>query len=60
MDSELKYKFEDFHKTRPGHDKRYALDSSKIYKAGWEAPIPLDHTLKEVIKHVTENHSWQE
>ncbi len=60
MNSELKYKFEDFHKTRPGHDKRYALDSSKIYEAGWKAPIPLDHTLKEVIKHVIKNHCWQE
>jgi dTDP-glucose 4,6-dehydratase len=60
MGEKLHYKFEDFHKTRPGHDRRYALDSSKIYKAGWTPPIKLEQTLVEVIEHVVKNHSWQE
>ena len=60
MDRKLLFRFEDFHKTRPGHDKRYALDSSLIRSLGWKAPIDLDQTLLEVIDHVTANHDWQE
>lgn len=60
MDKPLKYSLVDFHKTRAGHDLRYALDSSKLIAAGWKAPIPLDQTLRETIEHVTSNPSWQE
>ena len=60
MGKELKYRFEDFHKTRPGHDRRYALDSSAIRKLGWQPPIPLDQTLRETIAHVEQYASWQE
>jgi dTDP-glucose 4,6-dehydratase len=60
MEKDLLYRFEDFHKTRPGHDKRYALDSSLIRSLGWEAPISLDQTLREVVDHVTANHDWRE
>jgi len=60
MDEPLLYRFEDFHKTRPGHDRRYALDSSKILEAGWKPPIALDQTLSEVIAHVLSNPQWQE
>jgi dTDP-glucose 4,6-dehydratase len=44
-----KYKFVDFHATRPGHDRRYALDGSKIAKLGWKHPIPIDDTLKRIV-----------
>lgn len=60
MGKELKYRLEDFHSTRPGHDIRYALDSSKILGIGWKPPIPLQQTLHEVIEHVTANKEWQE
>ena len=60
MDEKLIYRFEDFHKTRPGHDRRYALDSRKIREAGWEPPISLDRTLSEVIDHVLSKPQWQE
>ena len=60
MGEELKYEFVDFHKTRAGHDLRYALDSSKIYAAGWKPPIDLDQTFDEVIDHVRTNEAWQE
>jgi len=60
MGEELKYEFVDFHKTRAGHDLRYALDSSKIYAAGWNPPIDLDQTFDEVIDHVRTNEAWQE
>ncbi len=60
MGKDLKYEFVDFHKTRAGHDLRYALDSSKIYEAGWRPPIQLDQTFKEVINHVSSHEAWQE
>jgi len=60
MQKPLHYSLEDFHATRPGHDRRYALDSSKIYALGWTQPIPLEQTLAEVIAHVTANKAWQE
>ena len=56
----LKYRLEDFHTARPGHDLRYALDSSKLQCLGWKQPIPLEQTLVEVIEHVKENKDWQE
>jgi len=60
MDENLIYEFVDFHKTRAGHDLRYALDSSKIYAAGWKPPIDLDQTFDEVIEHVRQHEEWQE
>jgi dTDP-glucose 4,6-dehydratase len=60
MGKPLRFQYEDFHKTRPGHDRRYALDSSAIRASGWSPPIPLDQTLREVIEHVCGHHSWQE
>ena len=60
MGEELKYEFVDFHKTRAGHDLRYALDSSEIYAAGWKPPIDLDQTFDDVIEHVRNHEAWQE
>lgn len=60
MDENLIYEFVDFHKTRAGHDLRYALDSSKIYEAGWRPPIQLEQTFDEVISHVRSHEEWQE
>mgnify|MGYP003722203407 CR=1 FL=1 len=36
MGKKLKYKFVDFHSSRPGHDLRYALDGDKLKKMGWQ------------------------
>jgi dTDP-glucose 4,6-dehydratase len=60
MKKDLKYEFVDFHKTRAGHDLRYALDSSKIYDAGWRPPIELEETFDQVIDHVRRHEAWQE
>ena len=60
MGKELKYEFVDFHKTRAGHDLRYALDSHEIYQTGWRPPIDLETTFEEVISHVRTHEAWQE
>lgn len=41
----------DFHKTRPGHDRRYAIDGKKLADLGWIPKIGFE----EGIKHLIEN-----
>ncbi len=44
---------------RPGHDRRYALDSSKIKKElGWKPAHNLDYSLKQTVKWYLENEAW--
>lgn len=49
MNKELKYELVDFHKTRSGHDRRYALDGSKLKNLGWVAPLDFETSLKNYI-----------
>lgn len=60
LDKPLNFEFEDFHKTRPGHDRRYALDSSKIISLGWNPPFDLGTTLQDVCDFMQENPAWLE
>jgi dTDP-glucose 4,6-dehydratase len=55
---ELKFKFEDFHTTRPGHDLRYALDGTKLAEAGWKAPVPLEQSLKTTVEWTKKHPEW--
>lgn len=50
MGNELKFKLINFHATRPGHDKRYALDGAKLKKLGWKQPKNFEQSLKETIE----------
>lgn len=54
----LKYELVDFHSSRPGHDLRYALDSSKIASTGWTAPIPFEESLEATVKWTIEHPEW--
>jgi dTDP-glucose 4,6-dehydratase len=46
-------------KDRPGHDRRYALDCSKIEKQlGWRPSIPLDDGLRRTIDWYRANSDW--
>jgi len=46
---------------RPGHDRRYLLDSSKIRRAlGWEPTIDFAEGLAETVKWYTDHRSWWE
>jgi dTDP-glucose 4,6-dehydratase len=49
-----------FHvKDRPGHDRRYALDCSKIEKElGWKPAISLEEGLHQTIDWYTSNAKW--
>ena len=53
MGRELKYELVEFHATRPGHDRRYALDGSKLKEAGWIQPVNLEESLQKTINWET-------
>ncbi len=51
----------EFVKDRPGHDRRYALDWTKINKElGWKPLYGFDEWLKKTVKWYTENRRWWE
>lgn len=54
----LKYKLVDFHATRPGHDRRYALDGSKLHNLGWQPPISFKESLAKTVEWTLENPQW--
>lgn len=43
---------------RPGHDRRYALDTKKIRATGWKPKYKLDDKLREVICWYQDNEWW--
>lgn len=48
-----------FVKDRPGHDKRYALDSYKLYKLGWRpSPAGFDRKLESTVAWYKGNQKW--
>jgi dTDP-glucose 4,6-dehydratase len=46
---------------RPGHDRRYLLDSSKVERElGWQPEIGFDDGLRKTVAWYTENRAWWE
>ena len=46
-------------KDRPGHDKRYAIDASKIKnELGWMPSLQFEEGLSKTIDWYLENKSW--
>jgi dTDP-glucose 4,6-dehydratase len=45
---------------RPGHDRRYALDSSRIGALGWKAKRTFEEGLAETVAWYGENRAWWE
>ena len=46
---------------RPGHDRRYALDCSKMERElDWRPLIPLQSGLEQTVKWYGENADWVE
>ena len=48
----------EFVQDRPGHDRRYALDSAKIGKLGWRPVHNFEQALKETIEWYLNNQQW--
>src|SRR5438445_10692026 len=48
-----------FVRDRPGHDRRYAMDSTKIeQELGWRAQTPFDEGLRETIQWYENHPDW--
>lgn len=45
---------------RPGHDRRYSIDSTTIKKLGWKPKLSLDfnNSMKKTIQWYVKNKSW--
>lgn len=43
---------------RPGHDRRYSLDISKIRRLGWSPQHSFDQAIRETIRWYLENREW--
>lgn len=50
-----------FVKARPGHDRRYAIDSSKISRdLGWQTQSNFDSGLLKTVQWYLSNSAWVE
>jgi dTDP-glucose 4,6-dehydratase len=45
---------------RPGHDRRYSVDSTKLHALGWSPQTPFEIGLRETVSWYRENRSWWE
>lgn len=58
MGKQLKYKFIDYHLTRPGHDHAYRLDGAAMTRLGWKQPKTLEESLQKTIGWYLSNPEW--
>ena len=54
----LRYRFEDFHSARPGHDPHYGLDPGKIGALGWKPPVPFRQSLEHTVRWTIQHPAW--
>lgn len=45
-------------KDRPGHDRRYSLDTTRLRGFGWEPTFPFERGLSETVKWYRANEVW--
>ncbi len=43
---------------RPGHDRRYSLDTSKLQRLGWRPEVAFDAGLSETVAWYRQNEWW--
>lgn len=43
---------------RPGHDRRYALDSAKAHSLGWEPRVDFELGMAETVRWYQEHRDW--
>jgi dTDP-glucose 4,6-dehydratase len=48
----------EFIQDRPGHDRRYSLDTARIEQLGWRSSTLFEDALRETIRWYQENEWW--
>ena len=43
---------------RPGHDRRYALDCTKLWQLGWAPRYPFASALETTVRWYRDNPAW--
>jgi dTDP-glucose 4,6-dehydratase len=51
--------FVDFYNVRPGHDRRYAMDGSKLKEMGWAPEVDFENSLRKVVEFTLANPQWR-
>jgi dTDP-glucose 4,6-dehydratase len=50
-----------FTEDRPGHDKRYAMNSYKLRShTGWSNKYPLEDSIRDTVNWYRDNRNWWE
>jgi dTDP-glucose 4,6-dehydratase len=58
MGKELRYKLIPSESARPGYDRRYGLDGSKMLTLGWKHPLGLERSLDQIVRWTLQNPHW--
>lgn len=58
MGKELKYKLIPSESARPGYDRHYALDGTKMQDLGWRHPIPTIPAIERIVDWTLEHPHW--
>ena len=43
---------------RPGHDRRYAMDGSKLRALGWSPAVAFDDGIVDTVRWFVEHEAW--
>ncbi len=43
---------------RPGHDRRYAVDTKKIEALGWTSTVPFEQGIRETVRWYNDHPEW--
>lgn len=58
MGKELRYRMVPSETARPGYDRRYMLDGSKMRELGWKPPMSFRESLEAIVRWSEENLHW--
>lgn len=54
----FEYEVVNVHTLRPGHDRHYSLNDSKIKDLGWKSPLTFEESMKNTIEWQKNNPAW--
>jgi dTDP-glucose 4,6-dehydratase len=58
MGKDLRYEMIPSESARPGYDRRYALDGTKLRNKGWVPPFTFPETIERIVKWTMKHPHW--